>query len=51
VLVVDVGFNYGIFSLGALNYGASKVYGFEPNKNIYNVIKDIYNTFTISLMF
>ena len=41
-VVVDVGFNYGIFSLGALNYGASKVYGFEPNKNIYNVIKDIY---------
>jgi FkbM family methyltransferase len=41
-VVVDIGFNYGIFSLGALNRGASKIYGFEPNKNIYNVIKDIY---------
>jgi FkbM family methyltransferase len=41
-VVVDIGFNYGIFSLGALNKGASKVYGFEPNKNIYNIIKDIY---------
>jgi len=41
-VVVDIGFNYGIFSLGALNKGASKIYGFEPNKNIYNIIKDIY---------
>jgi FkbM family methyltransferase len=41
-VVVDIGFNYGIFSLGALNNGASKVYGFEPNKNIYNVIEEIY---------
>jgi FkbM family methyltransferase len=41
-VVVDIGFNYGIFSLGALNNGASKVYGFEPNKNIYNIVKDIY---------
>lgn len=41
-VVVDIGFNYGIFSLGALNNGASKVYGFEPNKNVYNIIKEIY---------
>lgn len=41
-IVVDIGFNYGIFSLGALNNGASKIYGFEPNKNIYNIIKGIY---------
>jgi len=41
-VVFDVGFNFGIFSLGALNNGASKIYGFEPNKNIYNIIKEIY---------
>lgn len=39
-VVVDIGFNYGIFSLGALYNGASKIYGFEPNKHVYNLIKD-----------
>ena len=33
-IVVDVGFNYGIFSLGSLYKGASKIYAFEPNKTI-----------------
>ena len=41
-IVVDVGFNYGIFSLGALNKGASKIYGLEPNKRIFNLIKENY---------
>lgn len=41
-IVVDVGFNYGMFSLGALYKGASKIYGFEPDKHIYETIKDIY---------
>lgn len=41
-VVVDIGFNYGIFSLGALNKGASKIYGLEPNKNILDVIQPIY---------
>jgi len=41
-IVVDIGFNYGIFSLGALNKGASKIYGFEPNKNIFDKVKNIY---------
>lgn len=41
-IVVDIGFNYGIFSLGALYKGASKIYGIEPNKYVYNIINDIY---------
>jgi FkbM family methyltransferase len=41
-VVVDIGFNFGIFSMGALNKGASKIYGFEPNKNIYQIVKDIF---------
>lgn len=41
-IVVDIGFNYGIFSLGALNRGASKIYGFEPNKNICKITNNIY---------
>jgi FkbM family methyltransferase len=41
-IVVDIGFNYGIFSLGALNKGASRIYAFEPNRNIVNVLNEIY---------
>lgn len=39
-VVVDVGFNYGIFSLSALKKGAQKIYGFEPNKNIFQKLID-----------
>jgi len=41
-VVLDVGFNYGIFSLGALMKGASKIYGLEPNREIYKTIRDYY---------
>lgn len=41
-VVVDIGFNYGIFSLGALYKGASKIYGLEPNKHVYNIVKELY---------
>jgi FkbM family methyltransferase len=41
-VVVDIGFNYGLFSLRSLNMGASKVYGFEPNKNIFNTIYQLF---------
>jgi FkbM family methyltransferase len=39
-VVIDIGFNYGVFSLGAIKKGASKIYGFEPNKNVFNVISN-----------
>jgi FkbM family methyltransferase len=53
-VVVDIGFNYGIFSLGALKKGASKIYGFEPNKNIYEKLKyyprkDIVQIFNLAV--
>lgn len=41
-VVVDVGFNFGIFSLRALNKGASKIIAFEPDKELYEKIHDIY---------
>ena len=41
-IVVDIGFNYGIFSLGALYKGASKIYGLEPNLHVYNLVKNYY---------
>lgn len=39
-IVMDIGFNYGIFSLGSLNKKVKKIYGFEPNKNIFEKLKD-----------
>jgi len=41
-VVVDVGFNFGIFSLRALNKGASKIVAFEPDHELYGKIHDIY---------
>jgi len=41
-VVLDIGFNYGVFSLGALLNGASKIYGLEPNKKIYKIVKENY---------
>jgi FkbM family methyltransferase len=41
-IVFDVGFNYGIFSLYALYNNAKKIYGFEPNIDIYNKIYNIF---------
>lgn len=41
-IVFDIGFNYGIFSLGALYNGASKIYGFEPNKHVYEIVSKLY---------
>lgn len=41
-VVFDVGFNYGIFSLSALNNNAKKVYGFEPDRDVYNKIHNIF---------
>lgn len=41
-VVVDVGFNMGLFSLRALNNGAKIIHGFEPNHKIVNAINTIY---------
>lgn len=42
-VVLDIGFNYGVFALRSLNNGASKIYGFEPNIDVYEVVKKVYN--------
>jgi FkbM family methyltransferase len=41
-VVIDIGFNYGVFTLRSLNNGASKVYGFEPNIDAYKISKKVY---------
>jgi FkbM family methyltransferase len=41
-VVIDIGFNYGVFALRALYKGASKIIGFEPNIDVYNVCQKVY---------
>lgn len=41
-IVVDIGFNYGVFAIKSLYNKASKIYGFEPSQKAYNVCKKIY---------
>lgn len=40
--VVDIGFNFGIFSIRALNAGAAKIIAFEPNKELYKLVDELY---------
>lgn len=41
-VVVDVGFNFGIFSLEALKNGADTVIGFEPSKRVFDIVEKYY---------
>lgn len=41
-VVVDVGFNYGLYSLMALKKGAKEIWGFEPNLRIYSNLKKYF---------
>lgn len=45
-VVIDIGFNFGVFCLRALNNGASKIYGFEPNIDVYKIGKQVYADIT-----
>lgn len=38
-LVVDIGFNYGLFSLESLKRNPLKIIGFEPNLKLVNIFK------------
>lgn len=41
-VVIDIGFNYGVFALRSLYKNASKIYGFEPNIRVYEVCQKVY---------
>jgi FkbM family methyltransferase len=41
-VVIDIGFNYGVFALRSLYKGASKIFGFEPNLNVFEVCEKVY---------
>lgn len=39
-LVVDIGFNYGFFSIDSLRHNPSKIIGFEPNPKLVKKFRD-----------
>ena len=38
-VVIDIGVNFGLFSLDALQYNPSKIYGYEPNPRLNQFFK------------
>jgi len=45
-VVLDIGANYGFFTINSLNRGAKKVYSVEPFDDAYNHLVEISNKFT-----
>jgi FkbM family methyltransferase len=48
-LVIDIGFNYGLFSLTSLKYKPSKIIAFEPNPKLVKIFSKFYNGEIIKL--
>jgi FkbM family methyltransferase len=48
-LVIDIGFNYGLFSLTSLKYKPSKIIAFEPNPKLVKTFTEFYNGDIITL--
>ena len=48
-IVIDIGFNYGLFSLEALKKNASKIISFEPNPNLVNTFNKFIDEDKIEL--
>lgn len=48
-LVVDIGFNYGLFSLESLKYKPSKIIAFEPNPKLVEIFNKLYHSNIIDL--
>jgi FkbM family methyltransferase len=48
-LVIDIGFNYGLFSLTSLKYKPSKIIAFEPNPKLVKTFTEFYNGNIITL--
>ena len=42
-VVVDIGFNFGIFTYHSLKFNPSKIIGYEPNKNVSKHFKRMIN--------
>lgn len=50
-VVIDIGFNYGVFAIKSLYNGASKIYGFEPNNHVYEICKQVYDNHNLIEVF
>lgn len=48
-LVVDIGFNYGLFSMTSLKYKPSKIIAFEPNPNLVKTFKNFFKETIVEL--
>lgn len=48
-LVIDIGFNYGLFSMISLKYRPSKIIAFEPNPNLIKTFTSFFKTSIIEL--
>jgi FkbM family methyltransferase len=48
-LVVDIGFNYGLFSLTSLKYNPSKIIAFEPNPNLAETFLNFFGSDIVDL--
>lgn len=48
-LVVDIGFNYGLFSMNSLKYKPSKIIAFEPNPNLIKTFTNFFKTSIVEL--
>ena len=40
-IVIDIGFNYGLFALDSLTYKPKKIIGFEPNPNLVKLFNQL----------
>lgn len=48
-VVVDIGFNYGLFSMTSLRYKPSRVIAFEPNPKLVKMFTDFFRTSMVEL--
>jgi FkbM family methyltransferase len=48
-LVIDIGFNYGLFSMTSLKYRPKKIIAFEPNPKLIKTFKDYFKENIIEL--
>ena len=48
-LVIDIGFNYGLFSIETLKYNPSKIIAFEPNPKLVKTFNENFNAQKIAL--
>lgn len=49
-IVVDIGFNFGLFSVLSLNKNPQRIIGFEPNKRLVSIFRDNFKSDKIEVI-